>query len=111
MDAHKTVTALFKLITGVADNAQIPREYRLDQNYPNPFNPTTTIDFALKQSGHTTIKIYDALGREIVTLVDKKMEAGNYQVIFKALNLASGIYFYKIKSGNFMALKKMILMK
>ena len=111
MDGDKQITATFSVRTDVAETAVIPTAYRLDQNYPNPFNPMTTIRFDLKQAGHTTLKVYDMLGREVMTLVDKQMEAGRYKVVFHIPNLASGVYFYKIESGDFVAFRKMILMK
>jgi len=110
MDADKTVTAVFQPLVGI-DAAELPKEYRLNQNYPNPFNPTTTIKFALKEPGLTTLKIYNILGHEVATLVNKKMEAGYYEVILNNPRMASGVYIYQIKSGNFVSVKKMILMK
>ena len=85
--------------------------YYLTQNYPNPFNPTTTIGFSTKKAGLVTIKIYNILGKEVVTLVNENKTAGNYSVKFNASNLPSGIYFYRLKSGSFSATKKLILLK
>ena len=89
----------------------IPRVYSLAQNYPNPFNPSTKISFALPKAGNVELKIYDILGREVTTLVNEFRIAGNYTVDFNAANLASGVYFYRIKSGDFIDTKKMVLMK
>ena len=89
----------------------IPREYKLAQNYPNPFNPSTKISFALPKAGNVELKIYDILGREVMTLVNEFRTAGSYTVDFNAANLASGVYFYRIKSGDFTNTKKMVLMK
>jgi len=90
----------------------IPTRYELRQNYPNPFNPTTTIQFSLKKDGFTTLMVYDMLGREVARLVNKDMKAGYHQVVFSDMaRLASGVYIYQIKSGNFVSVKKMILMK
>ena len=92
-------------------------EYKLEQNYPNPFNPTTTIKYSIPPSTehysvqHTTLKIYDILGREVAILVNELQQSGNYQVIFDASNLASGIYFYKLIHGIFVGSKKMILLQ
>ena len=97
--------------TGVEEAQQIPKQYFLAQNYPNPFNPTTSIQFGLVKPGKTTIKIYNVLGTEVMTLLDRKLEAGVHTVTFDASRLASGIYFYRIQSGSFRAVKKMILMK
>ncbi|MGE5847848.1 MAG: T9SS type A sorting domain-containing protein [Ignavibacteria bacterium] len=85
--------------------------YLLDQNYPNPFNPTTTINYQIPEAGWVMIKIYDVLGREIRTLVNEEKKSGRYQVKFNAADLASGIYLYKMQAGNFVSIKKLILMK
>jgi len=86
-------------------------EYSLTQNYPNPFNPTTTIDYSIKAAGLVSLKVYDMLGTEVASLVNENKEAGNYSVTFNASVLPSGIYFYTLTSGNFMATKKLILLK
>lgn len=97
-------------IVGV-DEEEIPAEYSISQNYPNPFNPATKIKFTLPQMSQTKIIIYDVLGREMQTLINKELEAGSHEINFDANNLPSGIYFYKIQSGNFVQTKKMILTK
>ncbi len=97
----------------------IPIKFSLDQNYPNPFNPTTTIQFTLPEASMVTLKLFDILGREVVTLVDKEMTTGSHKVLFDAKNFASGVYFYRIQaksedSGSRQALmrsKKLILLK
>jgi len=81
------------------------------QNYPNPFNPTTTISYQIPNSSHVTIKVFDILGRDVTTLVDEFKPSGRYKVQFDASRLASGIYFYSIRSGNYNAVKKMLLLK
>jgi Secretion system C-terminal sorting domain len=91
--------------------SNIPVAYALAQNYPNPFNPTTTIEFALPQSGHVKIVVYDALGRIVSELVNSELNAGNYKTNFNAANFASGIYFYKIQAGDFVDVKKLMLLK
>jgi hypothetical protein len=88
-----------------------PEDYELYQNYPNPFNPTTTIRFTIPHRSNVTLKVYDMLGKEIATLVDEEKNPGSYEVKFDASNLPSGVYFYKIKAGEFTQTKKMILMK
>jgi hypothetical protein len=89
-----------------------PVEYELSQNYPNPFNPTTQINFAIKKAGKVEIKVYDVLGKEVATLVNKEMTPGKYTADFDASNLASGIYIYRIVAGNeFAQVKKMVLIK
>jgi uncharacterized lipoprotein YddW (UPF0748 family) len=100
------------LTTGVGENiAALPHEYHLDQNYPNPFNPRTTISFTLKQTGVTTLKVYDLLGREVATLVDGVTSIGNHSITFSGEQLSSGVYFYRVISGPFVETKKMILQK
>jgi len=111
MDGNKVVTAVFARITGVEDLELLPTEYSLGQNYPNPFNPSTTIQFALKDFGHAKLKIYDILGREVATLIDKEMQPGYYKVQFQDPNLATGVYFYRLESGDFVAIKKMLMVK
>jgi len=89
----------------------IPMEYKLSQNYPNPFNPTTVINFSLRKAGNVYLAVYDALGREVKTLVNERMGAGNYKADWNATNYSSGIYFYRLRSGDFIQIKKMLLLK
>ncbi len=99
-------------ITGIGSPLSlVPAKYELAQNYPNPFNPATKINFSIAKQGLVTMKIYDILGKEIMTLVNEQKPAGNYSVEFNAGNFASGIYFYKIVSGNFTQIKRMMLVK
>jgi len=88
-----------------------PKKYKLMQNYPNPFNPTTTIKYQIPEMSFVTIKVYDVLGNEIVTLVNEEKSAGSYEIEFDATGLPSGIYFYQLKAGSFIQTKKMILIK
>lgn len=89
-----------------------PKNFRLLQNYPNPFNPTTTIGFTLQSSGLTTLKIYDALGREVASLADEHLEAGvYYQRVFEASGRSSGIYLARLSNGNRTQVRKLLLMK
>lgn len=88
-----------------------PSVFSLSQNYPNPFNPSTKISWQSPVSGHQTIKIYDVLGNEVAVLVDEFKQAGSYEVEFNASQLSSGIYFYTLKAGSFIEIKKMILIK
>ncbi|MCE1187868.1 MAG: T9SS type A sorting domain-containing protein [Ignavibacteria bacterium] len=85
--------------------------YALEQNYPNPFNPTTTINYQIPKSGHVILKIYDMLGREVETLVNGQMTAGRYSVVFNAAHLASGVYVYELRCGEFSSSRKLLLMK
>lgn len=86
-------------------------QYRLEQNYPNPFNPTTHLEFEISKLGFVSLKVFDVLGKEVKTLVSEIKPAGFYEVEFDGSNLASGIYFYKLESGNFIHTKRMILLK
>lgn len=88
-----------------------PDRFTLSQNYPNPFNPTTTIVYGIPNNGPVTLKVYDNLGREVRTLVNEPKTAGFYTLTFSAPDLSSGVYFYKLESGNFVTVKRMILMK
>ena len=110
--ATGALVKLTGLPVGIANNNnQIPNSYNLLQNYPNPFNPTTKISFALPKAGNVELKVYDLLGREVATLINETRTAGNYTVDFNASSIASGVYFYTIKSGDFTATKKMVLIK
>ena len=93
------------------ENVAIISEYKLNQNYPNPFNPVTNIEFTLTKPGHTALEIYNTLGQPVATLIDGQMSSGHHQITFKADGYTSGIYFYKLTSGNFTEVKKMMLLK
>jgi hypothetical protein len=88
-----------------------PKVYSLSQNYPNPFNPVTNIKYSIAYQGFVSLKIYDILGREIRTLVNEVKTPGEYFISFNGVDLASGIYFYRIKAGNFVSVKRMVLIK
>ncbi len=108
-------TQLAQLITGVTDNGgnTLPSSFSLAQNYPNPFNPETVINYSISKSGFVTLRVYDALGKEVTTLVNEYKAAGSYNSVFSSakLNLSSGIYYYKLIANGFMQVKKMILLK
>jgi len=98
--------------TGIKNlNLDIPNDFWLSQNYPNPFNPLTKISFKLAETGFTSLKVYDVLGKEVATLVEEEKPVGVYEVEFDATKLTSGIYFYQLKSGSFIKTKKMIFIK
>jgi hypothetical protein len=111
----------FTLLIGTKEYIQqkqtnlIPDEYLLYQNYPNPFNPSTVISYQLPVSGNVSLKVYDILGREIITLVDEYKNAGRYEIEFHPVSgiqhPASGIYFYQLRSGSFVETNKMILLR
>jgi len=90
---------------------EIPTEYSLEQNYPNPFNPSTTISFSIPEVSFVTLKVFNSLGEEIETLVTKQLSAGSYKYDWNAINLPSGVYFYKLQTEKFVETKKMILLK
>ncbi len=99
-----------------AAKGSVPSSYSLNQNYPNPFNPSTEIAFALPQSGHVSLTVYNVLGQSVKTLIDGTLEAGTHQVTWDGTDshgsvTASGIYFYRIQADNFVATKKMTLLK
>ncbi|MBS1550567.1 MAG: S8 family peptidase [Bacteroidetes bacterium] len=99
--------------TGISGslNTEIPGEYSLSQNYPNPFNPVTNVEFVIPKFGLVSLKIYDILGKEVATLVNENLQPGTYKYNFDASNLASGVYFYRIKAGDFIQTKSMMLLK
>ncbi len=108
----KKVEVFYREITDVNENnSSNLLNYTLTQNYPNPFNPSTTIGYSLPQNSFVQLKVYDMLGREVANLVNKSQVIGNYQIEFDATNLTSGIYFYRLQSGNFTETKKLILLR
>lgn len=98
-------------VTDVSENEKLPTDFSLSQNYPNPFNPTTTIAFTVPKSAHVQLSVFDMLGREIAVLVNEEKQAGEYSVKFDAGVYASGMYLYKLKVGNNIITKKMLLLK
>ena len=101
--------------------SNLPKEFALVQNFPNPFNPSTTLKYEIPKESYVTLKVYDILGREVATLVNKQQKAGYYEVQFStgggyvyggtAYTLTSGVYFYRIKAEEFTDTKKMILLR
>lgn len=89
----------------------IPEKFSLNQNYPNPFNPNTVLNYSLPGTQYSILKVFDALGKEITTLVNEMQNAGSYSVEFDGSNLSSGIYFYKLESEKFSETKRMVLLK
>ncbi len=98
-------------ITDANDKSQIPLKYGLFQNFPNPFNPSTIIRYTVAKESFVNIILYNVLGKQIATLVNESKPAGNYSVQFNAINLPSGIYFYKMQAGTFVETKKLLLLK
>ncbi|MGB5849156.1 MAG: T9SS type A sorting domain-containing protein, partial [Ignavibacteriaceae bacterium] len=101
------------IVTGVEEETTLPTEFSLEQNYPNPFNPSTKIKYSVPQLSKVVIKVFDILGNEIETLINEEKPAGEYNVDFRIdnLELPSGIYFYRLQAGEFIQVKKMILLK
>lgn len=106
-----SLTVFQYLVADIDDEAISKPSFILEQNYPNPFNPITTINYQLPASGYVTLKVFDILGNEVATLVNKMQEPGNHNVIFDATELASGIYIYSIKYKEQIISKKLLLLK
>lgn len=98
-------------VTSVSENKEHPVEFSLSQNHPNPFNPVTVIGYQLSAVGRVELKVFDLLGREIATLVNKEQNAGKYEVEFDASNLPSGTYFYKLRAADYVEVKKMMVLR
>jgi len=98
-------------LTGIEKGPVPPVVYKLDQNYPNPFNPSTSIPFDVPRAGDVTIRVFDAMGRVVKTLVEGAYEPGSYAVQFDASEFGSGFYFYHMQAGSYSEVKKMVLMK
>lgn len=102
----------FSNVTNINHNGNtVAEKFELKQNYPNPFNPTTNISFTVVNNSFVSLKVFDIMGREVAKLVSENMNKGNYSVQFDGRNLSSGVYFYKLESGNFSEVKKMSLIK
>jgi hypothetical protein len=104
-------TFTYAPVTAVNEDLSSVNSYSLSNNYPNPFNPSTKITYTLPERGNVSLKVYDLLGGEVAQLVNGEIEAGSYDISFNAVNLPSGIYFYKLQAGSFIETKKMILLK
>jgi O-glycosyl hydrolase len=108
----KTFVILLSQPAGISKvSASEPVSYSLSQNYPNPFNPSTVISYRLPVNSFVRLKIYDVLGREVQTLVNRRQNTGSYTVNFKANNLPGGVYFYRLQAGMYNDTKKLILLK
>ena len=98
-------------VNSVEGEENVPKTFSLERNYPNPFNPSTKIKYSIAALGLVTLKVYDILGKEVMTLVNKEQSTGSYEIEFNAEGLPSGVYFYQLKSGNFIQTRKMVLLK
>ena len=99
------------LTTLNTDNGALPKSYSLSQNYPNPFNPTTNIQYEIPYDGNVQITVYDAIGRNVETLVNALQTAGRYSVVWNAAKYSSGVYYCKMETGSFSETRKLVLMK
>jgi len=102
---------VIKIVTDINNIDRIPKSFNISQNYPNPFNPSTKINYSIPEKVFVELNIYDILGRKIKNLVNEEQSPGNYNIGFDAVGLASGIYFYRIRAGNFLRTRKMILLR
>jgi photosystem II stability/assembly factor-like uncharacterized protein len=103
--------AYIRISNGIALNHLPPAAFVLDQNYPNPFNPSTTIRYAVPHRSHVTLVVYNTLGQQVATLVNEDQEAGYREVKFDAQDLSSGVYFYRLKAADFVATKKLLILR
>lgn len=110
LDALKTVQNT-PVGTGTEDGEELITDFKLLQNYPNPFNPETVISYSLPKTSNVILKVFDLLGNEIITPVDREQSPGSYSITINGDKLTSGVYFYRITAGDFIATKKMVLMK
>ena len=110
-DVSDNYFSISRELTDISETNNIIKTYKLYQNFPNPFNPSTVINYQLEKSGFVTLKVYDILGREVATLINKQEKAGAHSVIFNAKKLSSGVYFYSLHSGNYFETKKLILLR
>ena len=109
---NEFMTVKYSQPTGINPiSSDIPKSYSLSQNYPNPFNPSTKIKFGVPKNGVVHLVIYDAIGREVSTLVNEQLNAGTYEAEWNALNFPSGVYFSKLVSGDYSETKKLVLVK
>ncbi len=106
-----TIVGKTRVQVGVRSLPNVPSTFALYQNYPNPFNPTTRIGFRIADVGFVSLKVYDTLGREVATLVNRRENPGYHTVSFNAAGLSSGVYFYAIQAGSFNISRRMVLIK
>jgi hypothetical protein len=97
--------------TAVSPPVSAPVSYGLEQNYPNPFNPSTEIRFSIAEEQQATLAVYDIQGREVASLIDSRLQPGTYSAVWNAQNMPSGVYFYRLKAGQFTETKKLLLQK
>jgi hypothetical protein len=96
---------------GITNISGVAKEFSLSQNYPNPFNPNTKINFSIPKGDYVSLRVFDMLGREVAVLVNGQLTAGEYEADFNAKGLSSGMYYYSLRSGEYVNVKKMVLVK
>ena len=111
MQANFCILSLTSTVSGISVTLNEPVEYKLNQNYPNPFNPSTNIKFGIPRSSEVRLVIYDAIGRQVTTLISQHMNAGQYEVNWNADGYTSGMYYYTLTADGFTETKKMMLVK
>jgi hypothetical protein len=111
LEHYSSVVSISYSILGVDGEAVLPNIFKLYNAYPNPFNPSTIINYQLSTDNYTTLKVYNLIGKEVATLVNGYVTAGSHQVTFDGSHLTSGMYFYKLQSGNNVEVKKLTLVK
>jgi hypothetical protein len=99
------------VVSSVAERGEVPTEFVLQQNYPNPFNPSTTIQYALPSRSQVTLTVFNTLGQIVRELVNGDIGAGYHEVQFDATGLASGVYFYRMRAGDFVETKRLLLLR
>ena len=109
--AHPLLRGPVTVVEENKNDETLPKTYELEQNYPNPFNPSTTIAFALPKPSEVTLKIFDASGRVVATLVEGKLPAGKHEVVLDASPFSSGLYFYRLQAGEFSRTMRLTLVK
>ena len=92
-------------------NGEMPRQFGLSQNYPNPFNPSTTIRYSLPHSSFVRLAVYNTLGQQVALLVNEQQGAGYHEAVFRGDGLSNGVYFYRLDTGSFTSVKKLLLLK
>jgi hypothetical protein len=106
-----SITITVTPVSGIVKTEETVNSYALAQNFPNPFNPVTKISYSLPKSSLVNLTVYDILGQKVASLVSERQEAGSYSIDFDASSLSSGVYYYKIETGDFTSIKKMTLLK
>lgn len=111
-DSTNNSASMSTTIAVVSENKnEVPEEYALKQNYPNPFNPNTTIDYSLPVSGHVRLTVLDLLGRPVRIVVEEYQTGGSHSLLVDGSDLSSGVYLYRLDSGNHTYIRRMVLLK